>query len=209
MEWIFLVLIAVVIVFGIGVLVWNRRRAAQPTQAPLAPAPTRLDRPPQPAPSATAVVEPEAPTFRGRLARARSAFAGTFAGVLSRGGITDATWDDLEEGLLRADVGLGVAGDLLDGLRGAVKSKEITDPADLLDALRGEMKARLVGADRSLRFDEATAPQRVAVRRRQRRRQDDEHRQGRQSAGRRRSPGAARRWRHVPRRCRRAVDDVG
>ena len=58
----------------------------------------------------------EAPTFRGRLARARSAFAGAFAGVLSRGGITDATWDDLEEALLRADVGLGVTTDLLDGL---------------------------------------------------------------------------------------------
>jgi fused signal recognition particle receptor len=163
MEWIFLVLIAVVIVFGIGVLVWNRRRGAPPAEAPPAPAPTRLDRPPQPAPPAaptgTAVVEPvEAPTYRGRLARARSAFAGAFAGVLGRTGITDATWDDLEEGLLRADVGLGVATDLLDGLRAAVKAKDITDPDELLEALRQEMKARLAGADRSLRFDAELRP---------------------------------------------------
>ena len=173
MEWIFLVLIAVVIVFGIGVLVWNRRRAAQSTQAPPAPAPTRIDRPPQPpsAPTSTAVLEPEAvvepprgvqeveaPTFRGRLARARSAFAGAFAGVLSRTAITDATWDDLEEALLRADVGLGVATDLLDGLRAAVKSKDITDPGELLDALRQEMKARFAGADRSLHFDDDRRP---------------------------------------------------
>jgi fused signal recognition particle receptor len=158
MEWIFLVLIAVVIIFGIGVLVWNRRRAATVTQDLPAPAPTRIDRPPQPAPAAPPIAEPEVTTFRGRLARARSAFAGAFAGVLSRGGITDATWDDLEEGLLRADVGLGVATDLLDGLRATVKSKDITQPAELLDALRQEMKERLAGADRALHFDEERRP---------------------------------------------------
>ncbi|HET9548392.1 MAG TPA: signal recognition particle-docking protein FtsY [Desertimonas sp.] len=156
MEWIFLVLIAVVIVFGIGVLVWNRRRAGQATAPPTAPAPTRPDRPPPAA--ATAVAEPpapvvEAPTFRGRLARARTAFTGAFVGVLSRGGITDATWDDLEEALLRADVGLGVTNDLLGGLRATVKAKEITQPDVLLDALRQEMKQRLAGTDRTLHFD--------------------------------------------------------
>ena len=105
-------------------------------------APARVERPPQPthrrrrlfsSPTAEVV---EAPTFRGRLARARAAFAGAFAGVLGRSGITDATWDDLEEALLRADVGLGVTTELLDGLRSAVKAKEITEPEQLLDALR-------------------------------------------------------------------------
>ncbi len=165
MEWIFLVLIAVVIVFGIGVLVWNRRRAAQQAAAPPAPEPTRVERPPRPGGSsaATAVLEPEAevvevPTFRGRLARARAAFAGAFAGVVSRGGITDATWDDLEEALLRADLGLGVTTDLLDGLRAAVKAKEISEPQQLLEALRHEMKQRLRGADRALHFDAEQRP---------------------------------------------------
>jgi len=174
MEWIYLVLIAVVIVFGIGVLVWNRRRAGRAIQAPAAPPPTGIERPPQPSPTGTTAVleaEPEvavegppgaqileAPTFRGRLARARAAMATAFAGVLSRGGITDATWDDLEEALLRADVGLGVTTDLLEGLRSSVKAKELTEPGQLLDALRGEMKARLSGADRQLQFDEAARP---------------------------------------------------
>jgi fused signal recognition particle receptor len=165
MEWIYLVLIAVVVAFGIGVLVWNRRRAVQSTEAPPAPQPGRLDRPPRPS-AGTAVLEPtvveppvvEAPTYRGRLARARAVLAGAFAGVLSRAGITDATWDDLEEALLRADVGLGVTTDLLDGLRAAVKAKEITEPGQLLDALRQEMKERLAGGDRSLRFDESLRP---------------------------------------------------
>jgi fused signal recognition particle receptor len=168
MEWIFLVLIAVVVVFGIGVLVWNRRRAAQITEAPPAPIPGRLDRPPQ-APGTTAVadtdvaapVEPEvveAPTYRGRLGRARAVFAGVFASVRGRQGVTDETWDDLEEALLRADVGLGVTTELLDGLRTAVKAKEITEPDQLIDALRAEMKSRLGDADRSLHFDPATRP---------------------------------------------------
>jgi fused signal recognition particle receptor len=150
MEWIFLVLIAVVILFGIGVLVWNRRRAPGTVAAPPAPPPPRLERPP------TAVVE--APTYRGRLARARQAFAGVFSSVRSRSAITDETFDDLEEALLRADVGLGVTTELLDGLRTSVKSKEITQPDQLIEALRQEMKDRLAGADRSLHFDPGTRP---------------------------------------------------
>jgi fused signal recognition particle receptor len=47
-----------------------------------------------------------------------------------------------------------VTDDLLDDLRGRVKSKEITDPNALLDALKGDMVARLDGADRSLQFEE-------------------------------------------------------
>lgn len=168
MEWIYLVLAALVVVLGIGVLVWNRRRATRAAEAPPVPSPGRLDRPPR-APGATAVAEPEveapvepevveAPTYRGRLGRARAAFAGVFASVRGRTGVTDETWEDLEEALLRADVGLGVTTELLDGLRMVVKAKEVTDPDQLLDALRAEMKSRLSGADRSLRFDPDARP---------------------------------------------------
>jgi fused signal recognition particle receptor len=160
MEWIYLVLIALVIAFGIAVLIVSRRRAQRavdtpPTAPPVAP-PTA---PPQ---AGTVVLEPEvaapevvAPPvrLRDRMARARSTFAGAFAGVRGRRGITDETWDDLEEALLRADVGIGVSTDLLDGLRSAVKDKEITEPDQLLDALRAEMQARLHGADRTLHFE--------------------------------------------------------
>jgi fused signal recognition particle receptor len=160
MEWIYLVLIALVIAFGIAVLIVSRRQAkrsieAPPTAPPVAP-PTA---PPQPG---TVVLEPEvvepevvAPPvrLRDRMARARSTFAGAFAGVRGRRGITDETWDDLEEALLRADVGVGVSTDLLDGLRSGVKNKEITEPDQLLDALRTEMRTRLEGADRTLHFE--------------------------------------------------------
>ena len=168
MEWIFLVLAVAVLVFGIGVLVVNRRRSAS-IQAPTAPAPRPMAPPPK-APDievaepdvedadAVIVVEPEPvkpASLRQRLAKARAAFAGAFSGVLSRGTITDETFMDLEEALLRADVGLGVTEALLDDLRARVKSKEITEPSQLLDALQGDMIDRLAGADRTLRFDDS------------------------------------------------------
>jgi fused signal recognition particle receptor len=163
MEWIYLVLIALVLVFGIAVLVVSRRRAERSIEAPPTPPSPPPTAPPQ---AGTAVLEPEvlepevlepevvAPParLRDRMARARSALTSAFAGVRSRRGITDETWEDLEEALLRADVGVGVTTDLLDGLRAEVKSKEITDPDDLLAALRAEMQSRLAGADRSLHF---------------------------------------------------------
>jgi fused signal recognition particle receptor len=177
MTWIYLVLIAVVVLFGVGVLLWNRRRGQAAGEAPKSPPPGRVDRPPRApasAPTGTAVLEPdtaveaepevavapepEPATLRGRMSRARAALAGVFAGVRGRSAITDETWDELEEALLRADVGIGVTTDLLDGLRTQVKAKEITTPDQLIDALRDEMKGRLAGSDRTLRFDGEVAP---------------------------------------------------
>ena len=187
MPWIYLVLVAVVLVVGLGVLLLNRRRAARPeAAAPTVPV-DEIDRPPGSRPgsaSTTTVVEPvpvvdtpvdvgivveepveavqvdEAPivkpTFRERMAKARSTLAGTFLGIRARTGITDETWDDLEEALLRADVGVGVTEALLDPLRAKVKAKEITDPDDLVDALRDQMAGRLAAAARELRFEPAT-----------------------------------------------------
>lgn len=164
----YLVLAAVVIAFGVAVLVLNRRRGSGAIDAPTRPAPAPRPQPPRPdSGTGTAVLEPEvvepevvAPaSLRDRMARARAALSGAFGGILGRGGITDETWDDLEEALLRADVGIGVTTELLAGLREQVKAKEITEPAVLLDALQAEMRSRLAGADRSLHVvadDDAT-----------------------------------------------------
>jgi len=98
-------------------------------------------------------VAPVRPTFRERLGKARAVFSDSFRLVRSRAKIDDETWDDLEEVLIRADVGVGTAGDVLDALRRRVKEDGIEEPERLLDALKTELKARLAG-DRSLRFDE-------------------------------------------------------
>jgi fused signal recognition particle receptor len=92
--------------------------------------------------------------FRKRLGRVRGAFTGAFTGVRGRSGITAESWDELEEALLRADVGIAVTDALLNPLRARVKSKDLTSPDALLDALRTSMKARLVDTDRSLRFED-------------------------------------------------------
>jgi fused signal recognition particle receptor len=94
----------------------------------------------------------ERPRFRDRLAKARATLAGAMTGVRSRAGITDDTWDDLEEALLRADVGVRVTDELLNDLRSRVKAKEIADPEQLLTALQEDMKAKLEGSDRSLQL---------------------------------------------------------
>ncbi len=51
--------------------------------------------------------EPEVhvrPSFRERLAKAHGAVSGYWGSILSRSGIDDETWDELEEALIRADV---------------------------------------------------------------------------------------------------------
>jgi len=111
----------------------------------LTEAPPVVEAPPE-------VVAPVKPSFRDRLAKARSAFSGAIGSVLSRSKIDDETWDDLEEALLRADVGIGLTTDLLDSVRARVKDEGITEPQALLDAMKMEMKARLVG-DRTLHFE--------------------------------------------------------
>ena len=158
---IFLVLAVVVLVFGFGVVWLNRRKPAAPVVQRATPI------------TKTAVVEKvvaeevleevvveeaavevvEKASVRDRLSKARSAFGGAVTSVLTRSEISYTTWDELEEALLRADVGVRVAQELMQPLRARVKSKEIVSPQQLIDALRQDMSAHLVSTDRELRFD--------------------------------------------------------
>jgi fused signal recognition particle receptor len=90
------------------------------------------------------------PSFRDRLAKARA----TFAGFLGRSTIDEETWDELEEALIRADLGVGPATELIDVLRSRVKEEGLDSGDQLVAALKAEMKQRLAGADRSLRIDD-------------------------------------------------------
>jgi fused signal recognition particle receptor len=89
------------------------------------------------------VVVPEKPSFRSRLGKARTAFSGALGSIRSRSTIDQDTWDDLEEALLRADVGIGPTQELLDSVRATVKERGITTPDALIEAVKSEMKARL------------------------------------------------------------------
>ncbi len=62
-------------------------------------------------------------------------------------------WDELEEALIRADVGVTTTASLLDDLRGRVKENGIRTPDELVDALKDGLKARLAEGDRTLKFE--------------------------------------------------------
>jgi fused signal recognition particle receptor len=110
----------------------------------LTEAPPEVEAPPVPAVK---------PRLRDRLAKARSVFAGSIGSILSRSKIDQDTWDDLEEALIRADVGVGPTTDLLDAVRARVKEDGITQPDQLLEALKAEVKGRLAPGDRSLHYE--------------------------------------------------------
>ena len=93
------------------------------------------------------------PRFRDRIGRARSTISGYLGSIVSRSGIDDDTWEELEEALIRADVGVGTTQQLLDELKEEVKAKGITDPEALLEQLKGDIKVRLADGDRTLRIE--------------------------------------------------------
>jgi fused signal recognition particle receptor len=91
----------------------------------------------------------ERPRLRDRLGKARSLLGGYLTGVRSRERIEAATWDDLEEALILADVGVEVTTAILDDLRAQVRAGTATTPDELVDLLRGDLITRLEG-DREL-----------------------------------------------------------
>lgn len=134
-----LILIGVTLVFGFGVVLANRRSSGAPMPV------TAVER-----------EQVVASGLRGRLGRTATVIAGTVLGIRERGAITEDTWDDLEEALLRADVGVRVTTSLLEGLRERVRRKEIADADGLVGSLQADMAERLSGRDRDLRTRTAT-----------------------------------------------------
>ena len=121
----------------------------EPEAEPLPEVVPELELEPESAPPAP----PVKPRFRDRLGKARSLFSGYIGSVLSRSSIDDETWEELEEALIRADVGVGLTASMLDDLRARVKAEGIRTPDDLVTALKVELKAKLSEGDRSLRFE--------------------------------------------------------
>jgi fused signal recognition particle receptor len=99
---------------------------------------------------------PVKPRFRDRLTKARGLLSGYVGSIVGRAKIDDETWDELEEALIRADVGIGPTAELLEHLRARVKADGLTDGAQLVEALKVELKERLAGFDLDLEL--APAP---------------------------------------------------
>ncbi|HEC10011.1 MAG TPA: signal recognition particle-docking protein FtsY [Acidimicrobiales bacterium] len=93
------------------------------------------------------------PRLRDRLAKARSVVSGYMGSILSRSGVDDETWDEIEEALVRADVGVQATTELVETLREKARAEGIKESAALVEALKAELKAQLA-ADRSLAVPE-------------------------------------------------------
>jgi fused signal recognition particle receptor len=142
----------------------TRPTPTRPAPPPVAPteAPTAVEPPSVEAPEAPEVepepelVERVRPRLRDRLGKTRAAFAGAFSGITGRGKVDDETWDDLEEALILADVGVPTTTKVIDAVREKARAEKTGDPERVLALLREELVELLADADRDLRFGDTT-----------------------------------------------------
>ncbi len=115
--------------------------------------------PPAPTPAVEALeVEKPAPTqgrlvrLRARLARSSNVFGKGLLAVLSRDKLGDDDWDEVEESLIGADVGVKATGEIVAKLRERTRVLGTATSAQLRELLTEELTAALNPAlDRSLK----------------------------------------------------------
>jgi fused signal recognition particle receptor len=118
-------------------------RTAEPSAPPEPVRPT-LEKPP---PSAGRMVR-----LRARLARSQSGFGTALLTLLSRERLDDETWDEIEEVLITADVGVTPARQMVADLRMKVKVEGTRTPDEVREMLRAELLGEVeTGASRALR----------------------------------------------------------
>jgi len=122
-------------------------------EAPPVPRPAGTPAPPEPP-----VVEKPPPSagrmmrLRARLARSQTGFGAALLGLLSRDRLDDDTWDEIEEVLITADVGVTPARQIVSELRTRVKVEGTRTPEEVRAMLRAELLAQVeTAASRALR----------------------------------------------------------
>jgi fused signal recognition particle receptor len=92
--------------------------------------------------------------LRGRLARSHSAIGSVLLNLLSSGKLDDQGWEDIEDTLISADMGVGPARELVQRLRTEVKVSGAADVGEVRNLLRTDLIEMLgPDMDRSLRLD--------------------------------------------------------
>ncbi|GHJ09646.1 signal recognition particle receptor FtsY [Micromonospora humidisoli] len=170
-----LALLGVLILGGLGLVVPRLRRRAEPP-LPQTEVDTRAEEdlagPPVEAagsdlstgvlvepPVATAppleVPEPTAGRLvrlRSRLARSQNAFGKGLLGLLARDHLDEDAWEEIEDSLITADVGIDATRDIVDRLRERTRVLGTRSAGELRDLLATELVTALdPGLDRSLR----------------------------------------------------------
>jgi fused signal recognition particle receptor len=118
-----------------------------PVQVTAPPAPPETDAPRAEAPEVGAPVEAPAAELRERMGKTRGLFSGYVRALRSRSSVDAQAWDDLEEALLRADVGVATTTTLLEDLRARVRAGEIRGAEGVVVALREDLRRSLDTTD--------------------------------------------------------------
>jgi len=101
---------------------------------------------------------PQRPALRDRLGKARLLLGSYLDGIRSRG-VDDTTFDDLEEALILADVGVSTTMRVLDDLRSRVNSGAVDkSPEALLRALREDLEEMFAGDSPALTKGDGAGP---------------------------------------------------
>jgi fused signal recognition particle receptor len=132
---------------------------------PVRPMDDQEDRPSgEPPGVATATEEVIAPRrrFRERLGRSRAAIAQGLHGLLTRGPGDEEAWEELEEALLGADVGVATTVELIEHLRERARASRATG-AELRELLREALLAEVGTGDRTLALDLIAEDQRPGI----------------------------------------------
>ena len=113
------------------------------------------------APPAEEVIAPRR-RFRERLGRSRAALSHGMSGLMARGADDDEAWEELEEALLAADVGVATSTELVERLRTRARAERASGPA-LRELLRAELLEAVGSPDRSLALDLLPEHQRPGI----------------------------------------------
>ena len=81
--------------------------------------------------------------LRSRLSKTRHSFSRGLNRLLGAGRLEDSDFDDLEEALITADVGVPVSTRIVDRLRTSARSSGASDPEALNELIRDEMASTL------------------------------------------------------------------
>ena len=119
----------------------------------------------------------------------------------------EAFFEELEETLIMADLGVEAATDAVERLRTKVRKEHLQGQEEVREALREILMAEMEAGDTSLKLD--TKPSIVHFHRRQRRGQDHLHRQACRQTESRGQAGSAVRRRYLPGRRRRPAGGLG
>ena len=141
-----LILIVAIVAVVAGVLL-RRRGAPVIEQRPVAAPAAQVPAAQVPDAGLPGILEVEIPDpaagrlhrLRSRLARSNNAIGKGLLALLSAGEPTDSTWDEVEETLLTADLGVGPTQELIARLRTRVKVEGGTTPEHIKKMLREEL----------------------------------------------------------------------